>query len=95
MISPSRIMRLCDRRILHVICIFHYARIIVQGTHNLCIIVFLCNSQFFKFLILSSFLILSVSFLTLSVSDEVNLRKINIETTGNKQQNQQTNFYIA
>jgi len=56
---------LCDRTILHIICIFHYARIIVQGVHNLRIIVFLCNSQFIKFFILSSFLIASVS-------DEVN-----------------------
>jgi hypothetical protein len=25
---------LCDRIILHIICIFHYARIIEQGAHN-------------------------------------------------------------
>jgi len=55
-ISPSRIMRLCNR----IICIFHYARIIVQGAHNLHIIVFLRNSQFFEFFILSSVLIPSV-----------------------------------
>jgi len=70
-------MRLYDSLIVHIICIFHYARIIVQGAHNLCIIVFLCNSQSFKFFILSSFLIRRVF-------DEVNLRKLKHEMTGNK-----------
>jgi len=43
---------LCDR----IICIFHYARIIIRCAHNLRIIVFLCNSQSFQFFIHSSFL---------------------------------------
>ena len=78
-------MRLCDRIILRIICIFHYARIIVQGAHNLRTI---RNFLQYFFVILNYFLIPSVL-------DEVNLRKIKHETTGNEQQNQQTIFYIA
>jgi len=67
--SPCRIMQVCDRIILRIICISHYARIIVRCAHNLRRIVFLCNSQSFNFFIHSSFLIQRVS-------EEVNLRKI-------------------
>ena len=77
-------MRLCDRIILRIICIFHYARIIGQGAQNLHII-----RNFLQY-----FSVILNSFLIPSVSDEVNLRKIKHETTGNKQQHQQTLFIV-